>query len=113
MLPSYSEDLRVKSLTPQRKHRKLLKDGSGSEVWPEHIEHIFVEGLRQYWQSPYAVPSGGRSRWRNQYLVDYLGRQGIKRTKKQVASHLQVLRNMWRGEPEFYLVAGADEFYTQ
>lgn len=32
------------SLTPQRKHRKLLKDGSGTEVWPEHLEKIFVEG---------------------------------------------------------------------
>ena len=38
-----------KTLTPQRKHRKLLKDGSGSEVWPESIEKIFVEGL------PYTV----------------------------------------------------------
>ncbi|KAJ3552557.1 hypothetical protein NP233_g12852 [Leucocoprinus birnbaumii] len=33
-----------KSLTPQRKHRKLLKDGSGAEVWPESIEKIFVQG---------------------------------------------------------------------
>jgi len=31
------------TLTPQRKHRKLLKDGS-SEVWPEEIERIFVQG---------------------------------------------------------------------
>jgi hypothetical protein len=33
-----------KTLTPQRKHRKLLKDGS-SEVWPEDVERIFVQGL--------------------------------------------------------------------
>lgn len=33
-----------KSLTPQRKHRKLLKDGSGAEVWPESVEKIFVQG---------------------------------------------------------------------
>lgn len=32
------------SITPQRKHRKLLKDGSGTEVWPESIEKIFVQG---------------------------------------------------------------------
>lgn len=36
-----------KSLTPQRKHRKLLKDGSGTEVWPESIENIFVQGSRR------------------------------------------------------------------
>lgn len=33
------------SLTPQRKHRKLLKDGSGTEVWPEAIEKTFVQGM--------------------------------------------------------------------
>lgn len=33
------------SITPQRKHRKLLKDGSGEEVWPESIEKVFVQGL--------------------------------------------------------------------
>jgi len=32
------------SITPQRKHRKLLKDGSGTEVWPESIEKVFVQG---------------------------------------------------------------------
>ncbi|KAF9264712.1 hypothetical protein L218DRAFT_1076184 [Marasmius fiardii PR-910] len=97
------------TLTPQRKHRKLLKDGSGSEVWPESIEHVFVEGLKAYWNSPWASCSGGRSRWRNQYLVEFLQQRGIERSKKQVASHLQVLRNMWKGEPEYHLVAGADE----
>ncbi|KAL0563403.1 hypothetical protein V5O48_018664 [Marasmius crinis-equi] len=97
------------TLTPQRKHRKLLKDGSGSEVWPESVEAVFVDGLKSYWDSPWATYSGGRSRWRNQFLVEYLQGQGITRSKKQVASHLQVLRNMWKGEPEYQLVAGADE----
>jgi hypothetical protein len=32
-----------KTLTPKRKHRKMLKDGT-SEVWPENVERIFVEG---------------------------------------------------------------------
>ncbi|KAF9451063.1 hypothetical protein P691DRAFT_616480, partial [Macrolepiota fuliginosa MF-IS2] len=99
------------SLTPQRKHRKLLKDGSGAEVWPEAIEKIFVQGLREYWNSPYATypQSRGRSRWRNQFLVDYLQKHNILRSKKQVASHIQVLRNMWKGEPEYQLVAGGEE----
>ncbi|EAU88571.1 hypothetical protein CC1G_04277 [Coprinopsis cinerea okayama7 len=104
-------DTPTDTLTPQRKHRKLLKDGSGVEVWPESIEKTFVQGLKEYWQSPYATysQSRGRSRWRNQFLVDYLQRHGIQRTKKQVASHIQVLRNMWKGQPEFHLVAGGDE----
>ncbi|KAJ7063269.1 hypothetical protein C8F01DRAFT_985409 [Mycena amicta] len=100
-----------KTLTPQRKHRKLLKDGSGTAVWPENVEQIFVQGLRDYLDSPWASYSKGRSRWRNQYLVDYLATMGIVRSKKQVASHIQVLRNMWKGEPEYNLVAGADELF--
>ncbi|KAG6334585.1 hypothetical protein ID866_4508 [Astraeus odoratus] len=108
----YESDPPVKSLTPQRKHRKLLKDGS-SEVWPEEIERIFVQGLREYWDSPWATFSRGRSRWRNQFLVDYLQKHGIDRSKKQVASHIQVLRNMWKGEPEYKLVAGGDELFLE
>ncbi|KAF8636721.1 hypothetical protein AX17_003524 [Amanita inopinata Kibby_2008] len=110
-----ADDGSTKSLTPQRKHRKLMKDGSGIEVWPESVEKIFVEGLRKYWESPYATysQSRGRSRWRNQFLVDYLKKSGVERSKKQVASHIQVLRNMWKGEPEFHLVAGGEELYPE
>ncbi|TBU32409.1 hypothetical protein BD311DRAFT_32198 [Dichomitus squalens] len=99
------------NLTPARKHHKLLKDGS--EVWSKEVEKIFVEGLRLYWQSPWATYSRGRSRWRNQFLVDHLKKAGIERTKKQVASHIQVLRNMWRGQPEFHLVAGGEELFQE
>ncbi|KAI0321636.1 hypothetical protein OF83DRAFT_1168273 [Amylostereum chailletii] len=101
-----------KSLTPQRKHRKMLKDGS-AEVWPEDVENIFVKGLKEYWNSPWATYSRGRSRWRNQFLVDYLRSSGIDRSKKQVASHIQVLRNMWKGEPEYHLVAGGEELFQE
>ncbi|KAJ6580910.1 hypothetical protein B0H19DRAFT_929428, partial [Mycena capillaripes] len=105
--PSFLKPL----LTPQRKHRKLLKDGSSTAVWPESIEALFVQGLREYWDSPWATYSRGRSRWRNQFLVDYLQSLGITRSKKQVASHIQVLRNMWKGEPEYHLVAGGEELF--
>ncbi|KII88561.1 hypothetical protein PLICRDRAFT_41750 [Plicaturopsis crispa FD-325 SS-3] len=101
-----------KTLTPQRKHRKLMRDGT-SEVWPEVVEEVFVKGLREYWESPWATYSRGRSRWRNQFLVDYLKKAGIERSKKQVASHIQVLRNMWKGEPEYHLVAGGEELFLE
>jgi hypothetical protein len=42
-----------------------------------------------------------------------LHKAGIERTKKQVASHIQVLRNMWKGEPEFHLVAGGEELFLE
>jgi hypothetical protein len=44
--PRRQDGARNSSITPQRKHRKLLKDGSGSEVWPEGVEKIFVQGSR-------------------------------------------------------------------
>ncbi|KAK7693591.1 hypothetical protein QCA50_003160 [Cerrena zonata] len=100
-----------KSLTPQRKHHKLLKDGT--EVWSDDVEKIFVQGLKEYWESPWATYSRGRSRWRNQFLVDHLKKFGIERSKKQVASHIQVLRNMWREQPEFHLVAGGEELFME
>ncbi|THH32113.1 hypothetical protein EUX98_g2064 [Antrodiella citrinella] len=101
----------LKSLTPQRKHHKLLKDGR--EVWSEDVEKLFVQGLKDYWESPWATYSRGRSRWRNQFLVDHLKKHGIERSKKQVASHIQVLRNMWRGEAEYHLVAGGEELFQE
>jgi len=72
-----------------------------------------TSGLRQYWESPWATYSRGRSRWRNQFLVDYLKEAGIERSKKQVASHIQVLRNMWKGEKEYQLVAGGEELFQE
>lgn len=86
----------------------MLKDGS-SEVWPEDAENIFLEGLREYWKSPCANWNKGRSRWRNSFLVEYLHNNGIERSKKQVASHIQVLRNMWKGHKQYALVAGPEE----
>lgn len=86
------------------------------------------QGLYDYCNSHYnTYPNAhGRNRFRNQHLVDHLSRHGVSRTKKQVASHIQVLRNMWKGEPgrisislslhfidpyvsEYQLVAGSEE----
>lgn len=72
-----------------------------------------ILGLREYWESPWATFSRGRSRWRNQFLVDYLQKSGIERSRKQVASHIQVLRNMWKGSAEFHLVAGGEELFSE
>ena len=95
---------------------------------------LLTPGLREYWESPWATFSRGRSRWRNQFLVDYLQKAGVERSRKQVASHIQVLRNMWKGEPgsvlysekerktvpilthpppEFHLVAGGEELFQE
>lgn len=114
---------------------RMLKRFS-SKVFPSfqfHSRNLMFEylGLHKYWESPWATYSRGRSRWRNQFLVDYLQKAGIERSKKQVASHVQVLRNMWKGEkgrtfigafpsvavsdslPEYHLVAGGEELFLE
>ncbi|KAF5391289.1 hypothetical protein D9757_001921 [Collybiopsis confluens] len=110
-------------LTPLRKHHKLLKDGSGLEVWPEYVEQVFVQGLQAYSKSiaSHTQPikssdssAPGRSRLRNAFLVSYLAERGIDRSRKQVASHLQVLKNMWKVEdsPNYHLVAGFEQLQS-
>ncbi|KAH9946185.1 uncharacterized protein BXZ73DRAFT_95683 [Epithele typhae] len=96
------------NLTPARKHHKLLKDGS--EVWSKDVEKIFVDGLRQYWQSPWATYSRGRSRWRNQFLVDHLKKAGVERTKKQVAVISRSFATCGEAN-RFHLVAGGEELF--
>ncbi|KAJ3885258.1 hypothetical protein GG344DRAFT_82925 [Lentinula edodes] len=113
------------ALTPLRKHHKLLKDGTGNEVWPESVEQIFVDGLRAYCASTISQNHTartldaailGRSRLRNAFLVQHLAQYGIERSRKQVASHLQVLKNMWRADGNFSsyrLVSGSDSSSEQ
>lgn len=87
-----------------RKHRKTSKD-SGEQVWSDDVERIFIQGLKEYLERPLPMDKPrARSRGRNQFMVEYLESKGISRTKKQVASHVQVLRNAWRGQPDAYLL---------
>ncbi|KAJ3998195.1 hypothetical protein F5050DRAFT_1746478 [Lentinula boryana] len=44
VMESTSQSTTKSAVTPLRKHHKLLKDGSGHEVWPEFVEQIFVDG---------------------------------------------------------------------
>ncbi|KAG5221665.1 TEA domain-containing protein [Salix suchowensis] len=112
-----------------RTHREGLCPRYASLAASSPLSDSRCPGLREYWHSPFATYSRGRSRYRNQFLVEHLAKAGITRSKKQVASHIQVLRNMWKGEPgmtplsfgvyrldliscpytEFHLVAGGEE----
>ncbi|KAJ7911218.1 hypothetical protein B0H13DRAFT_1567591, partial [Mycena leptocephala] len=96
--------------TVPRKYSRL-KDDADTAVWPDSIEAILVQGLREYWDSPWAMYPRGRSRWRTQFLVDYLQNLGIVRSKKQLAAHILALRNMWKGEPEYHFVADGEEVF--
>ncbi|KAJ7855278.1 hypothetical protein B0H14DRAFT_3865237 [Mycena olivaceomarginata] len=93
------------SVTPLRRHRKLLKKPEGGAVWPENVERAFLLGLRLYrWELTRSVTWHRGSQ--NQFLVDYLHRLQINRDNKQVASHLQFLRSTYMGTAQYHLVAG-------
>ncbi|KAI9278769.1 TEA/ATTS domain family-domain-containing protein [Phascolomyces articulosus] len=97
-------------LLPVRKCRQKnssVMGGSDKEsddsVWPAEIEAAFIEALEK-------VPKLGRRKimikgkphGRNELISDYILRKtGKSRTRKQVSSHLQVLKNTRRNDPKF------------
>ncbi|KAJ7829097.1 hypothetical protein B0H14DRAFT_3144090 [Mycena olivaceomarginata] len=71
-------------------------------VWSKEIQYAFVQGprlhfdgLQAYWDAPFATHTLGRSGL-DQFIVEYLQGLDIVRTKKQVASRMQVLRERMR-----------------
>ncbi|KAJ7618635.1 hypothetical protein FB45DRAFT_1033827 [Roridomyces roridus] len=91
---------------PERKQRKESND---THLWPESVNTHFATGLREYWASPWATYSSGRSRWRAQFVKDYLQNLGIIRSKEQVRERIQDLRGMWKGTSDYRLVAHHNE----
>ncbi|KAI9498132.1 TEA/ATTS domain family-domain-containing protein [Zychaea mexicana] len=73
------------------------------QVWPPDVESAFVEALE-------TIPKLGRRKilvngkpcGRNELISDFILRKtGKNRTRKQVSSHIQVLKNTRKGDPHF------------
>ncbi|PWY99552.1 TEA-domain-containing protein [Testicularia cyperi] len=78
-------------------------NSKSQDVWPDDVEVAFWEALR-------LIPKLGRRKvlvhgkpcGRNELIADYIERKTNKvRTRKQVSSHIQVLKNIRKGDPEF------------
>ncbi|KDN52731.1 hypothetical protein K437DRAFT_253927 [Tilletiaria anomala UBC 951] len=76
---------------------------TAADVWPDDVEVAFWEALRM-------IPKLGRRKvlvhgkpcGRNELIADYIERKtGKSRTRKQVSSHIQVLKNVKKDDPEF------------
>ncbi|KAJ7440679.1 TEA/ATTS domain family-domain-containing protein, partial [Mycena latifolia] len=84
---------RVESILEMRRKWRRTSEG-GEAVWSVNLEAALLEGLEQY--TPTVCKDTiflRRFPGRNQFISDYIYRKtGQRRTTKQVASRLQVLR---------------------
>ncbi|CAO3648373.1 unnamed protein product [Cunninghamella echinulata] len=83
-------------------HHHQEKDKE-EQVWPPEVESAFIEALE-------TIPKLGRRKilvngkpcGRNELISDYIYRKTSKiRTRKQVSSHIQVLKNTRKSDPHF------------
>lgn len=97
----------------ERSEKKVATD-----VWPDDVEVAFWEALR-------LIPKLGRRKvlvngkpcGRNELIADYIERKTSKtRSRKQVSSHIQVLKNIKRNDPEFQQLISEpmceEDYYT-
>ncbi|KAE8225575.1 hypothetical protein CF319_g1708 [Tilletia indica] len=93
-----------------------LKNKSGN-VWPDNVEVAFWEALRLIPKlGRRKVLVGGKACGRNELIADYIQRKtGVKRSRKQVSSHIQVLKNIKKHDVEFQQLISEpksdDEYY--
>ncbi|KAL9934649.1 hypothetical protein V8E36_006424 [Tilletia maclaganii] len=86
-------------------------------VWPDNVEVAFWEALRLIPKlGRRKVLVGGKACGRNELIADYIHRKtGIKRSRKQVSSHIQVLKNIKKNDIEFQQLISEpkseDEYY--
>ncbi|KAI8072435.1 TEA/ATTS domain family-domain-containing protein [Gongronella butleri] len=81
----------------------VLSKDRDEQVWPPDVEAVFLQAIE-------AIPKLGRRKilvngkpcGRNELISDYIYRKtGKLRTRKQVSSHIQVLKNTRKNDPQF------------
>ncbi|KAG0266883.1 hypothetical protein DFQ27_009350 [Actinomortierella ambigua] len=73
------------------------------QVWPTEVEEVFFRALEQVPKlGRRKILVGGKPCGRNELIAEYIYREtGRARTRKQVSSHIQVLKNTRKNDPAF------------
>ncbi|GMM32718.1 Tec1 protein [Saccharomycopsis crataegensis] len=81
-------------------------EDSESEVWGSDVESAFEDALRIIPKNGLSkIKVSGRSCGRNELISDYILQQtGKLRTRKQVSSHIQVIKNIKKNQPIIDLI---------
>ncbi|KAG0205021.1 hypothetical protein BGX28_003227 [Mortierella sp. GBA30] len=94
---------RTQSILKRRLMKDKLSKNDREEVWPADVEKVFYDALE-------VIPKLGRRKvlvdgkpcGRNELIADYIYKRTNKiRTRKQVSSHIQVLKNTRKGDAAF------------
>ncbi|KAK3811931.1 MAG: TEA/ATTS domain family-domain-containing protein, partial [Benniella sp.] len=95
--------MRIQSVLKRRLTKDRIAKNDREEVWPSDVEKVFYEALE-------VIPKLGRRKvlvdgkpcGRNELIADYIFKRTNKiRTRKQVSSHIQVLKNTRKGDAAF------------
>jgi hypothetical protein len=111
-----TETASVEMVAMSTRPRLRKTDEKGKLVWPFELETVLIAGsifltqrecrltnttgLRKYHATSCRPrPSASRNFNRNKLVAEYIeSMTGIKRTTKQIASRIQVLRDAWKGK---------------
>ncbi|CCX13180.1 Similar to Regulatory protein abaA; acc. no. P20945 [Pyronema omphalodes CBS 100304] len=94
----------VRDLMPYHQYRaRQRRDaGLGESVWDDELEDAFMEAdanIPKIGRTKYNCD--GKLRGRNELIADYIFRvTGKRRSRKQVSSHIQVLKNLLKNNPD-------------
>lgn len=85
------------------RQKKECNVSDAASIWSPDVEEAFMEALKRI---PHVgrrkIAVQGRPCGRNELISEYIQRKtGKIRTRKQVSSHIQVLKHLLRDDPEF------------